>query len=139
MNEGKPLATIGAETILERLRAGEKPVAIAADLKVSHVALYQFLIRNAPEEWASLSASRSLTKIEEAEDELGDAKLSPDGVSVARSREKARLAQWNLERMAPRMYGDTKNQGNGVNIQVVIQRDGSADANIIEVERDPGK
>lgn len=135
MNSGKPLATIGIEPILERLRAGESALSIAKDVGVHHTALYQYLLRNAPEEWLSLSAARSLVKLESAENALDDAELTPDGVSVSRVRESARLAMWNLERVARKMYGQKDESANGVNIQVVIAPvDGEQ---TVTIEHDP--
>ncbi len=135
MNAGKPLAAFegNADEILAVFETGLPIAKVAEKYGVSHQAMYAFLLRNAPEKWAAASAAQSLVKVEQAAEDLDSAS---DSVAVARSREVARLAQWNLERMAPRMYGDVKNTANGVNIQVVINRDGSADASVIDVDRD---
>lgn len=121
MNDGKPLAMLESpQIILDRIEHGESPMQVAKSLGVSDVALYRYLMRNCPDEWTAVSAARSLAKIEKAERELDDPELTPDGVSVSRSRESARLAMWNLERVARKMYGQRDESQNGVNIQVVI-------------------
>lgn len=120
-NAGKPLASLESpDLILQRLQDGESPMEIAQSLGVSDVALYKYLVRNCPDDWQAVSAARSLAKIEKAERELDSAELTPDSVSVSRSRESARLAMWNLERVARKMYGQRDESANGVNIQVVI-------------------
>jgi hypothetical protein len=122
-NADKPLAKYGgnAEPILTRLRQGETAREIAADVGVSHQALYEFLLRNAPEDWRWISASNSLSRMEKAEQAVDDA---PDQVAVSRARESHSMARWSLERVARGMYGDNKDAQSGVTIQVIVQRDG---------------
>jgi len=121
MNAGKPLTefTDNPTPILDRLRNGESPSRIAATLGVSHQAVYEWLLTHHPEDWQAISASKSLARIEIAESDLDD--YEADGVAIARARESARLAQWSLERVARRMYGDTKSDG-GVTINLVLDR-----------------
>ncbi len=134
-NAGKPLAMLDSpQIILDRLSNGETAPQIAKDLGISHAALYQYLLRQCPDEWTALSAAKSLVKIEKAEMALDDAELTPDSVSVSRVRESARLAMWNLERVARKMYGQKDDSQNGVNIQVVISD--SDDSKTVTIEHD---
>jgi len=120
-NAGKVLASLESpQPILDRLIAGEPIASIAKDLGLSKVALYKYLLRNCPEDWASISASMQLAKIDDAQTELDDKTIEHDSVSVARVRESAKLATWQLERMARKLYGQRDESANGVNIQVVI-------------------
>ncbi len=127
MNAGKPLAALRGDpaTILERLNAGESACGIAESLGISHVALYAWLLTHCPEEWRAVSAAKALTRFEKADADLNDPLKTPDNVSVTRSANAARLAQWSLERTFPKIYADAKNGSEGVTVQVLIQRDGS--------------
>lgn len=125
MNEGKPLAALAGDTsqILDRLREGERVQDIAKELGIGAPKLYEWLLRHSPEEWAAVSAGKSLARLEQAETDLDAAS---DQVAISKARESHRMGQWTLEKVARRMYGDTKNDSGGVSIQVVIQRDGIA-------------
>lgn len=132
-NAGKPLAELGAEPILARLRCGEKARAIAAELGVSDVAMYAYLLRNAPTEWLELSAGRSLARLDKAADDLDTAE---DQLTVSRARESARLAQWDLERANRKLYGDNKQDASGgVTVQVIIDRGVEYPGVTIEAQR----
>lgn len=131
-HQGKPLAALAgdAEPILERLRNGESVRAMAAELGVSGSAFYAWLIRNAPDEFLAISAGRSLTRIEQAEEDLDSAE---DQLTVSKARESARLAQWTLERANRKLYGDNKQENTGVTVQVLIARDSQT----ITVDQEP--
>jgi hypothetical protein len=127
----KPLAIYDGDAapILERLRQGERVKVIAQEHGVSHQAVYAFLLQHCPDEWRAISASRSLSRMETAEHDMDDAE---DNVQVSKARESHRMAAWQLERVARGMYGDNKDAQAGVNIQVIVQRDGGV---TIEGER----
>lgn len=131
-NEGKPLAALQGDTseMLQRLRGGESVNQISASLGISQTALYDWILRHCPEEFMAISAARSLSRIEKAEQDLDAAQ---DQVDIGKARESARLAQWNLERANRKLYGDNKTESGGVNIQVVIDR-GEASVNVIDQE-----
>lgn len=138
MNADKPLAKLKGDTapILARLNEGEKAIDIAASLGISHVALYTWLLAHCPDEWRAISAAKALVRLEKAENELGDAELTPDNVSVTRSKAAAGLAQWGLERTFPKIYADAKPEQGGVTVQVLIQRDGEISTNVIPNPQD---
>jgi hypothetical protein len=60
------------------------------------------LTEHAEAEWKSAQVGASLERLEEAKTEMNAATTMQD---VARAREKARLAQWDLERVCRRIYG----------------------------------
>ena len=132
-NAGKPLAAFGGDPaqLLERLRGGETVPQIAAELGVSHVSMYGFLLRNAPEQWQEISAGRALSRLDKAETDLDTAE---DQLTVSRARESAKLAQWNLERANRKLYGDSKPDNSGLTIQVLIARDGETQTRVIDGE-----
>ncbi len=127
MNAGRPLAALegDASPILARLGAGETTKQIADSYGIALPALYQWLLRNCPEQWASASAGLALARIDKGEAILDDDNLGTnpkvDGVIVSRARASIASAQWTVERVARKMYGDTKGNGD-VAITVVIDR-----------------
>ena len=138
MNEGKPLAALQGDpsSILARLEQGESTIEIAQTLGISRISLFCFLIRHCPEKWQELATARQLSRIEECEDildapmavspvfnkegektgEIVDVRL--DGANVSRAREKAKIAQWHLERANRKLFGD---EGKSLNINVNTQ------------------
>ncbi len=134
MNANKALANVEVGEVLDILRTGRSVLQVAKDYKVSHQALYEWLLRHAPDQWSAISSARSLVKIEEAEGAMDDE--SADGLAITRAREKARMAFWQLERTARKMYGQKDDSQNGVNIQVVISD--SDDSKTVTIEHDPG-
>ena len=126
-HEGKPLAALqgDAQPILDRLEQGESAVEIAASLGINRVSLYAWLIRHCPEQWQAIATARQLSRLDECEDTL-DSPLSVsiktdsegnqveiidprvDNAIVTRARDKARMAQWHLERANRKLFGDTK-------------------------------
>lgn len=120
-NANRPLAQLESpQPILDRLEKGETAIQIAESLGISKVALYKYLLRQCPEEWTAMSAAMQLAKVDDAQAILDDPIQASDNVTVARVRESAKLATWQLERVARKMYGQKDESANGVNIQVVI-------------------
>lgn len=130
-NANRPLAQFNGDTssVLERLRNGERPVDVAKDLGVSHVALYAFLLRNSPEEWKAISAGKALARIEQAEVDMDAA---TDQTQISKARESHRMGAWAAERVARSIYGETKNGAGDITVQVLIQRDGEVQTNVVE-------
>lgn len=118
----KPLANVDHELVLSRLRGGETPAQLGKSLGISHQAVYEWLLKNYPEDWAAISASKALARLEIAEAGMDEAE---DQVSISKARESHRMGQWTLEKVARRMYGDPKHENTGVEITVVIARDGN--------------
>lgn len=114
-NAKKPLANADPEEVLKRLRSGESVRQLAASLGISHESTYEWLLRNCPEDWVSISAAKSLARMEKAEEAMDDA---DDNVKVAKARESHRMGAWTLERVARALYGDNKGQQGGVTINV---------------------
>lgn len=135
INAKRPLAQFAGDPteVLYRLSAGESATSIAKAMGIHHSALYRWLLQYAPEQWQLHSAANQLVKIEECETAFDDP--TADGITVARTREKAKLAQWQLERTSRKLYGDSKQDGNnGVNIQIVMQTYGPDGQPIVTVQ-----
>ena len=133
MNNGKALYGKTPDQILTALQTQTAP-ELAKSLGIGHVALYQWLLRNCPEDWQSLSAAKQLSKIEDAQDRLDDMSVVLDGVTVSRIRESARIASWQLERVS-KLYAAKQEINQGISITVNVNRD-LAD-NSITIEQDP--
>lgn len=130
MNADKPLAHVEAEAILARYESGETIAQIAEDLEVSHQALYRKLLVEHPENWKRYKAARALNDFEECRELL---KSAPDGLTLGRARESARLAMWELERLAKPIYGQETQQ-----VTVNIISGEQVQARITELEQQLG-
>ena len=91
-----------AEETLDRYINGEQVAAIAPDYGISDVTLYALLLRQHESAWKDVQIARALARLETAQQGLEDA---PDALSLARSRERVRSAQWELERLFSRLFG----------------------------------
>ena len=115
------------KTVLQRYLSDESTKSIAAGYGVTRQALGQFLLKHAESDWKDAQVARALARKEAAEDQLdaiGSRIQESDAeerlkltLSLAHAREQLRSAQWDLERVCRRIYG----QDAPANIQVPIQ------------------
>jgi hypothetical protein len=79
------------------------------------------MLKNAEEQWRSAQVVKALRRKEEA-DELIETASNP--LDLARAREKLKSAQWDLERVCRRIYGQDSvpNAGAGVQININLRR-----------------
>src|SRR5258708_5342554 len=75
-------AVIDTKKAIERYSSGETIRDIAKSIGCSHVALYNRLLTECPEEWKAIASSNALSDLDEAEDNL---KTAPDMLSVTRA------------------------------------------------------
>lgn len=131
MNENSPLAKLTKDErkelalkTISRFMDGEKTADIAQEYGVTRQRLNQILLESAQEDWKAAQIALALTRKETAEEDLERAE---DGLSLARARERVKSAQWDLERVFRRMYGDEKAQinigGDGIQVQIVSYTD----------------
>jgi hypothetical protein len=97
-----PLKDVSPKDVLERVLNEESTKDIAASLGVTRSALNQWLLATAEQEWRAAQVIRAYRRKEEAEDEMDTA---TDTLSLARARERLKAAQWDLERVCRRIYG----------------------------------
>jgi len=125
------LANADPQVILNRYLSNESTAKIGADYGVTRQAIGQFLIKTAEEDWKSAQTARAIAAKEDAMDGLQDAveelnalKLEKGAdkeqreelaariqLSLARvrAREAAlKSAQWDLERVCRRIYGQDR-------------------------------
>jgi len=93
--------------ILLRYLSKERTQDIAESYGITSQALSQWLIRNAEEDWKEAQVARAIARKEEAEDNL-EAATNP--LDLAKARELLKAAQWDLERVCKRIYGEDKAQ-----------------------------
>lgn len=115
------LKDLDPKGIIARYLGDERSADIAASLGVTRSALNQWLLRTCEDDWKEAQVSRALTRKEKAEDAMEDA---TDPLQLAKARELLKSAQWELERVCRRIYGEDKAQQVLVNPVLIIQMAG---------------
>jgi nitrous oxide reductase accessory protein NosL len=111
-----PLKAASVEDVLNRVLNEESTKDIAASFGVTRSALNQWLLTNAEKEWKAAQYIRAAKRKEEAEDEMD----ATDALSLARARERLRAAQWDLERVCRRIYGQDAPPTGAAAVQINI-------------------
>ena len=112
-----PLKAADPKEVLDRVLNEESTREIAASFGVTRSALNQWLLATAETDWKAAQYIRAAKRKDEAEDEIDAA---TDALSLARAREKLRAAQWDLERVCRRIYGQDAPPAGVVPIQINI-------------------
>jgi predicted transcriptional regulator len=97
-----PLKNVKPEEILARYLKEETSTQIAASLGVTKAALSYFMLKHAEAEWKDAQVVKALTRKEEAESLI---ETADNPLDLTRAREKLKSAQWDLERVCRRIYG----------------------------------
>lgn len=92
-----------AAAVLDRYINGEQIAKIAPEYGVSDVTIYALLLREHKENWRDIQTARALARLEKYQDAMEEAE---DPLSLARGRELVKAAQWELERLLNRLYGN---------------------------------
>jgi sarcosine oxidase delta subunit len=118
--------------ILEQIIAGKRTEDVAKALNVTKDQLVYRLVKNAPEEWQGAQLIRDLRRKEEAEDSIDSA---DDMLKLRKAEAKLKSAQWSLERVCRRIYGDVKEDQStdkvSITLNIGIRRPGD-DAKVID-------
>lgn len=96
---------------------GKETDEIAKKLGVSKDRLVYYLASRTPEQWMQIQLARSLKRYEAAEKDLDDAR---DTVAINKAVSKIKSAQWILERVCRRVYGEVKKEEPQVPVVVNI-------------------
>lgn len=134
-----PLSKVDPKDVLDRYLAGETGPQIAQSLGVTKQALSHWLANEAEAEWKAAQFVKAINRKEEA-DELIETASNP--LDLARAREKLRSAQWDLERVCRRIYGQDAPAAlaNAVQININLRRGADQNApdtaQVIEVKPD---
>jgi hypothetical protein len=101
--------------ILQRYLSDESTKDIAASYGVTRQALGKYLLAVAESEWREAQVARAIARKESAEDNLDAIESKIEGADkeerdrlalrVSLARERLKSAQWDLERVCRRIYG----------------------------------
>jgi hypothetical protein len=91
-----------ADEVLARYLHGEQVAAMAPEFNTSDVTLYALLLRDHEQEWKDAQIARALARLEKNQTAI---EFAADPLSLARARELVRSAQWELERILSRIFG----------------------------------
>jgi hypothetical protein len=139
----KPLSNLPAERrteiaqqVLERYINGEQVAQMAPEYGVSDVTIYALLLREHEDDWKEVQKARALARKERAEEKC---RTAPDALSLARAREELRSAQWELERLLRRLYGQDQqaNVGAVVQINIALRRDNATVERVVSATEPP--
>lgn len=124
-----PLSKVDPQQVLERYLAGETSPQIAKTLGVTKQALSYWLCEVADKEWKSAQFVKAYSRKESAE-ELMESADNP--LDLARARELLKSAQWDLERVCRRIYGQDAPPAGAAAIQINIQMRGDSATNAVQ-------
>jgi predicted DNA-binding protein YlxM (UPF0122 family) len=103
------------KTILARYLSDESTKEIAKCYGVTRQALGQYLLKHAETEWKEAQVARAIARKEQAEDDMeaiGTRIETADReqrerltLTLSLARERLKAAQWDLERVCRRIYG----------------------------------
>jgi predicted DNA-binding protein YlxM (UPF0122 family) len=101
--------------ILQRYLSDESTKVIAASYGVTRQALGQYLLKTAESEWKEAQVARAISRKEAAEDAFDEISNRIEGadkeerdrltLTLSLARERLKAAQWDLERVCRRIYG----------------------------------
>lgn len=115
-----PLKDVDPKAVLERYLAGETGPQIAASLGVTKQALSYWLISKGEEDWRAAQLVKAIDRKERADEML---ETADNPLDLTRAREMLRSAQWDLERVCRRIYGqDAPVQAQAVQVVINLRR-----------------
>lgn len=139
-----PLANADPKTILQRYLSDESTQSIASSYGVTRQAIGQYLLRTAEAEWKDAQVARAIARKESAEDTLdnmGELIKTADrdeqarlNLSLAHTRERLKAAQWDLERVCRRIYGQDAPPAGASAVQININLRGERATNAVQHE-----
>lgn len=115
-----PLSEADPFGVIERYLAEESTTQIAKSLGVTRSGLNYWLLEVAEDQWRKAQIIKATKRKDEAEEEMDSA---VDALTLARARERLRAAQWDLERVCRRIYGQDQpaNTAPAVHINIGIR------------------
>jgi hypothetical protein len=119
------------QKILEQVLAGKRTHDIAQELGVTREKLVYQLATKATEEWKAAQLVRDIRRKEEAEDEIDNAQ---DMLQLNKAQAKLKSAQWSLERVCSRIYGQIKEVEHPEKISITLNIGASSEPIVINPE-----
>ena len=122
-----PLQSLDPKAILERYLGGETSVEIAKSLGVTKQALSFWLLTKAEDDWRASQLVKAIDRKDRADQML---ETADNPLDLTRAREMLRSAQWDLERVCRRVYGQDVSQSlaNAVQININLRRESATNA-----------
>lgn len=131
------------KTILARYLSDESTKDIASSYGITRQALGQYLLKVAEDEWKQAQVARAIARKEDAEDALDAVRTRLESaeqidrdrltLSLAHARESLKAAQWDLERICRRIYGQDVSPEQLGRISITLNI-GGASQKVIEAE-----
>lgn len=90
------------QAIITRFVDGERLIDIAPSYGVSHAAICMALLEYAEDDWKRAQVAKALAELENTIDQRNEAS---DALKLARARDAEKSAQWKLERLCRRLFG----------------------------------
>ena len=125
------LTSVDPGSILTRYERGERIPDIAEDHGVTEQAIYRLLLLKAGEAWKDYQAASALRRLENATEQLETARAA---LELSRARERVRAAQWELERLCRRIYGQDQAVGSSSPVQININLRSGGTTNAVQHE-----
>ena len=91
-----------AQTLIGRYLDGHTMLELAAEHGITRPRLYQILLGQAPEQWREAQVAHAVERLERDKLAIDSA---TDALMLAKARESAKIAAWELERLLKRLYG----------------------------------
>ena len=137
-NVAPEIRTERLQTAIDRFVNDERTEDIANDMGMSRSALNMAFLEYAQADWQKAQVAKAVTALDMAQDrrdkmERGEIDCDANSLTLARDNEKS--AQWKLERLCRRLFGQDAppSSTSGVTINIGIQRD-AAQQTVIDVE-----
>jgi transposase len=136
-----PLKAVDPKDVLNRVLNEESTKDIAKDLGVTRSALNQWLLATAETEWKTAQVIRAARRKEEAEDQFDTIQAKIEAadkeerdrltLSLSLAREKLKAAQWDLERVCRRIYGQDQPPDNAGRLSITLNISGGSATNAV--------
>ena len=123
------LADVNPADILDRYAQGETSDQISAAYQVNRRTMLGWLLAKSEGDWQQLQIVRAVDEYEQAKAALDSA---PHALALARARERVRAAQWELERLWPKLYGQRQQIEHTVK-RSLTEKLARAEARVIDV------
>jgi hypothetical protein len=135
--------------ILQRYLSDESTKVIAASYGVTRQALGQYLLKTAEAEWKEAQVARAISRKESAEDALDEISSKIDGadkeerdrltLTLSLARERLKAAQWDLERVCRRIYGQDVTPDQLGRISITLNIGEAAQQSGVVIDQDADK
>jgi predicted transcriptional regulator len=124
-----PLKDVKPEDILARYLKEETSTQIAKSLGVTKAALSYYMLKYAESEWKDAQVVKAMQRKEEAEDLM---ERADNPLDLTRAREKLKSAQWDLERVCRRIYGQDVSPDQLGRISITLNIGGESATNAVQ-------